>query len=76
MNSSPFKLWVIVGSAAPIEVYKSVNLNIIRRRIARGDVAAKKRRLTNSMAVRKMDSARKKMMLQTLVRLERDHRNI
>ena len=29
-----------------------------------GDVAAKKGRLTNSMAVRRMDSAREKMMLQ------------
>jgi hypothetical protein len=28
MNCSPFKLRVIVGSAAPMEVYKSVNLNV------------------------------------------------
>ena len=29
MNCSPFKLRVIVGSAAPMEVYKSVNLKIV-----------------------------------------------
>jgi hypothetical protein len=28
MNCSPFKLRVIVGSAAPMEVYKSVDLNL------------------------------------------------
>ena len=28
MNCSPFKLRVIVGSAAPMEVYISVNLNV------------------------------------------------
>jgi hypothetical protein len=31
MNCSPFKLRVIVGSAAPIEVYKSVNLKTFGR---------------------------------------------
>jgi hypothetical protein len=35
MNCSPFKLRVIVGSAAPIEVYKSVNFNVPFGRIAR-----------------------------------------
>jgi hypothetical protein len=35
MNCSPFKLRVIVGSAAPMEVYKSVNLNVRFRRFAR-----------------------------------------
>jgi hypothetical protein len=35
MNCSPFKLRVIVGSAAPIEVYKSVNLNVPFGRFAR-----------------------------------------
>ena len=35
MNCSPFKLRVIVGSAAPMEVYKSVNLNLPLNRFAR-----------------------------------------
>jgi hypothetical protein len=34
MNCSPFKLRVIVGSAAPMEVYKSVNLNVPLDRFA------------------------------------------
>jgi hypothetical protein len=35
MNCSPFKLRVIVGSAAPMEVCKSVKLNVPFRRFAR-----------------------------------------
>jgi hypothetical protein len=36
MNCSPFKLRVIVGSAAPMEVYKSVNLDFLFGRFAGG----------------------------------------
>ena len=35
MNCSPFKLRVIVGSAAPMEVYKLVDLKVPLDRIAR-----------------------------------------
>jgi len=65
MNCSPFKLRVIVGSAAPMEVYKLVKLNASLDRVARkGRAAMTKRQLTNSTAVRRMDSAREKMIHQ------------
>jgi hypothetical protein len=35
MNCSPFKLRAIVGSAAPMEVYKPVNFNVSLDRFAR-----------------------------------------
>jgi hypothetical protein len=66
MNCSPFKLWVIVGSAAPMEVYKSVDFNVPFGRFAMRRGGNEKKRLTSSMAVRRMDSAREKMMHQNI----------
>ena len=55
---------MIVGNAAPMEVYKLVNLNVTFDYLPAGGVTTEKGRLTNSMAVRRMDSAREKMMHQ------------
>ena len=46
MNCSPFKLRVIVGSAAPMEVYKSVKLNAPLDRVARKGRAANDKKTT------------------------------
>jgi hypothetical protein len=43
MNCSPFKLRVIVGSAVPMEDYKSVNLNVPLDRVVRRRQGIKER---------------------------------